>query len=37
VNVSRCDGSVAFIRDSIDVPTWRAATTSRGGETLSLN
>jgi prepilin-type N-terminal cleavage/methylation domain-containing protein/prepilin-type processing-associated H-X9-DG protein len=37
VNVSRCDGSVAFIRDSIDVPTWRAASSARGGETLSLN
>jgi prepilin-type N-terminal cleavage/methylation domain-containing protein/prepilin-type processing-associated H-X9-DG protein len=37
VNVSRCDGSVAFITDSVDIATWRAVTTSRGGETLNTN
>jgi prepilin-type processing-associated H-X9-DG protein len=32
VNASMCDGSVRFIRDTIDINTWRALSTSRGGE-----
>ncbi len=32
-----CDGSVKFIRDSIDIWAWRAASTSRGEETIPLD
>ena len=35
VNVLRCDGSVGFIRNSIDLPTWRAFGSTSGGETQS--
>jgi hypothetical protein len=28
------DGSVRFVRDSININTWRALSTSRGGETI---
>jgi prepilin-type N-terminal cleavage/methylation domain-containing protein/prepilin-type processing-associated H-X9-DG protein len=37
VNVVRADGSVVFIRDSVDVNQWRAFGTRAGGEVLSLN
>ncbi|MBN9120305.1 MAG: DUF1559 domain-containing protein [Planctomycetes bacterium] len=37
VNASLCDGSVRFVRDTIDIATWRAASTSMGGETLGSN
>ena len=29
-----CDGSVRFISDTIVIATWRALSTSQGGETL---
>jgi prepilin-type N-terminal cleavage/methylation domain-containing protein/prepilin-type processing-associated H-X9-DG protein len=34
VNVLFCDGSVHFIGDTIDLPTWRALGTRNGGEVL---
>jgi len=36
VNVALCDGSVRLISNSIDLPTWRAAGTAQGNETLTL-
>jgi prepilin-type N-terminal cleavage/methylation domain-containing protein/prepilin-type processing-associated H-X9-DG protein len=35
VNALKCDGSVAFFKDSVAVPTWRALGTAQGGEVLS--
>ncbi len=37
VNVVRADGSVGFIRDSIDPAQWRAFGTRAGGEVLNFN
>jgi prepilin-type processing-associated H-X9-DG protein len=37
VNVVRVDGSVTFIRDSIDLVNWRAFGTRSGGEVLTSN
>jgi prepilin-type N-terminal cleavage/methylation domain-containing protein/prepilin-type processing-associated H-X9-DG protein len=37
VNAAMCDGSVRFVTNTVDVNAWRAAGSSRGGETLSLN
>ena len=37
VNVAMCDGSVHFVRDSIDINVWRAMSTSRGGESFSAD
>lgn len=34
VNVALCDGSVRFISDTIVIATWRALSTSQGGETI---
>jgi prepilin-type processing-associated H-X9-DG protein len=34
VNVVFGDGSVRFVRDSIDIPTWRAMGSRDGGEVL---
>jgi prepilin-type processing-associated H-X9-DG protein len=35
VNVVLCDGSGRFIRDMINIATWRALSTSRGNEVIS--
>ena len=35
VNVSLNDGSVRFVRDSVDLVTWRALATRNGGEVLA--
>jgi prepilin-type N-terminal cleavage/methylation domain-containing protein/prepilin-type processing-associated H-X9-DG protein len=35
VNAVRCDGSVSFIRDAIDIQVWRALSTSQGGEPIA--
>jgi prepilin-type N-terminal cleavage/methylation domain-containing protein/prepilin-type processing-associated H-X9-DG protein len=37
VNAALCDGSVRFIRDTIDLATWRALGTAQGGETFGGN
>jgi prepilin-type N-terminal cleavage/methylation domain-containing protein/prepilin-type processing-associated H-X9-DG protein len=36
VNVLLCDGSVRFVTNTIDLPTWRALGTRTGGESLTL-
>jgi prepilin-type processing-associated H-X9-DG protein len=35
VNVVMADGSVRFVRDSVNLPTWRAASTRAGSEVLN--
>ncbi|MEQ1827626.1 MAG: DUF1559 domain-containing protein [Pirellula sp.] len=35
VEVSRCDGSVSFVSQSIDLAVWRALGTRNGGEAIS--
>jgi prepilin-type N-terminal cleavage/methylation domain-containing protein/prepilin-type processing-associated H-X9-DG protein len=37
VNLLLCDGSVRFVNEGIDLPTWRALGTRNGGEVLSAN
>ena len=37
VNVARADGSVTFVRDSIDFPSWRAFGTRSGGEPIGVD
>jgi prepilin-type processing-associated H-X9-DG protein len=36
VNVGLCDGSVRFVRDSIDFDLWRAVGSRSGGEVANL-
>jgi prepilin-type N-terminal cleavage/methylation domain-containing protein/prepilin-type processing-associated H-X9-DG protein len=37
VNAAMCDGSVRFVRQSIDLATWRAMGTADGGEVFNDN
>jgi prepilin-type N-terminal cleavage/methylation domain-containing protein/prepilin-type processing-associated H-X9-DG protein len=37
VNMLSADGSVKFIKDSINIPTWRAISTPNGGEVVSAD
>ena len=37
VNLLLGDGSVRFVKDSVDVATWRALGTIRGGEVISAD
>jgi prepilin-type N-terminal cleavage/methylation domain-containing protein/prepilin-type processing-associated H-X9-DG protein len=37
VNIGMADGSVRFLKDSINVFTWRALSTSQGGEIISAD
>jgi prepilin-type processing-associated H-X9-DG protein len=37
VNVAFCDGSVKFIKDSINPGTWGALATMAGGEVISAD
>ncbi len=36
VNAAMCDGSVRFIQQNLSINTWRAISTSKGGETLTV-
>ncbi|VTU00094.1 Protein containing DUF1559 OS=Rhodopirellula maiorica SM1 GN=RMSM_07741 PE=4 SV=1: N_methyl: SBP_bac_10 [Gemmataceae bacterium] len=35
VNVAMCDGSVRFVSNSVETPTWQGASTRGGGETAN--
>jgi prepilin-type N-terminal cleavage/methylation domain-containing protein/prepilin-type processing-associated H-X9-DG protein len=35
VNASMCDGSVRFVKDAVNLTTWRAVSTSQGSEVVS--
>lgn len=35
VNSLLCDGAVRFVKDSVNLPTWQALSTMRGGELIS--
>ncbi|WP_152049523.1 DUF1559 domain-containing protein [Tautonia marina] len=37
VNVTMADGSVRFVKNTIDIFTWRALSTTRGGEVISAD
>lgn len=37
VNVALCDGSVRFVKDSVDLVTWRALSTTHGSEVVSTD
>jgi len=36
LNVAMCDGSVQYMTNTIDINIWRALSTSRGGEVVSI-
>jgi prepilin-type N-terminal cleavage/methylation domain-containing protein/prepilin-type processing-associated H-X9-DG protein len=36
VQAALCDGSVRFVANSVNLPVWRAMSTSQGGETFEL-
>ena len=35
MNILFCDGSVKFVKDSVNLATWRALSTKDGGEVIS--
>jgi len=37
VNAAMCDGSVRFFKNSINIATWQAASTTQGGEVISAD
>ena len=37
VNIGLGDGSIRFIRDTLDAPTWLALGSASGGEVIALN
>jgi hypothetical protein len=37
LNVAMGDGSVRFVKNSVDVRTWRAMSTTHGGEIVSAD
>jgi prepilin-type N-terminal cleavage/methylation domain-containing protein len=36
IQAAMCDGSTAFVSESVDIDTWRALSTTQGGEPVSL-
>ena len=37
INVGLCDGSVRFVKDTINIATWQAISSTRGGEVVSAD
>jgi hypothetical protein len=37
VNVLFCDGSVKFVKETVNLATWRALSTKDGGEVISAD
>ena len=37
VQVVRCDGSVHFVQNGININTWRAMSTRAGGEVVAVD
>ena len=37
LNAVYCDGHVAFVSNHIDINTWRALSTTKGGEVINAN
>jgi prepilin-type processing-associated H-X9-DG protein len=37
VNAAMCDGSVRFFKNSINIQTWQAVSTTQGGEVISAD
>jgi len=36
INVARCDGSVSFLTDAIDLVSWNSLGTAQGGEVVTV-